>query len=339
MRELFRQLIHWKNRLIRLLTRWAKHTSLPGFFKIPIWDIMVFLIGELKKEDIVTRSESMAFSFFLSLFPAIIFMFTLIPYLPVEDIDSVIRTAIHEVMPDNAHAFLFETVDSITSIPRGGLLSLGFILALIFASSGLTTMIRGFEKSYSVSFKERSFIRKRGIALGLTLFVGLCFILSGVIVVAGNRILGLIFDEDADSWTTVFLFGSIKWLAILFLFYSVISVNYKFGPALKKRIALISPGTTMATVGTLLTSILFSYVIDSFGTTNRIYGPLGSLIIMLVWMQINCFILLAGYELNASIAINRDLRTAKILTEKKKKNAKIDPSAIKKRGPGRPSES
>ena len=339
MRELFRQLIHWKNKLIRLLIRWAKHTSLPGFYKIPIWDIMVFLVGELKKEDIVTRSESMAFSFFLSLFPAIIFMFTLIPYLPVEDIDSVIRTAIHEVMPDNAHAFLFETVDSITSIPRGGLLSLGFILALVFASSGLTTMIRGFEKSYSVSFKERSFMRKRGIALGLTLFVGLCFILSGVIVVAGNRILGLIFDEDADSWTTVFLFGSIKWLAILFLFYSVISVNYKFGPALKKRIALISPGTTMATVGTLLTSILFSYVIDSFGTTNRIYGPLGSLIIMLVWMQINCFILLAGYELNASIAINRDLRTAKILTEKKKKNAKIDPSAIKKKGPGRPSGS
>ena len=331
MRKLLKRLIYIKNRLIRFLTQWAKHTSLPGFFKIPIWDIMVFLIGELKKEDIVTRSESMAFSFFLSLFPAIIFMFTLIPYLPIDDIDGVIRTAIHEVMPDSAHAFLFETVDSITSIPRGGLLSLGFILALIFASSGLMTMIRGFEKSYKVSFKERSFLRKRGIALGLTLFVGLSVIVSGVIVVAGNRILSLIFDEDAESGATIFLFGSIKWLSILFLFYSVISVIYKFGPALRKRMALASPGTTMATIATLFTSILFSYIIDNFGTTNRIYGPLGSLIIMLIWIQINCFILLAGYELNASIAINRDLRTAKILTEKNKKAVKPIPPASKQK--------
>ena len=129
--------------------------SLPGFFGIPIWDVFIFLVNELKREDIVTRANSMAYSFFLSLFPSIIFMFTLLPYIPIHNLDEVIKSTIRQVMPVNAHAFLFETVESLTSIPHGGLLSVGFLLALFFASSGMLTMMRGFEKSHEVSFKAR----------------------------------------------------------------------------------------------------------------------------------------------------------------------------------------
>ncbi|MCB0665130.1 MAG: YihY/virulence factor BrkB family protein [Saprospiraceae bacterium] len=281
--------------------------SLPGFFGIPIWDVFIFLVNELKREDIVTRANSIAYSFFLSLFPTIIFMFTLLPYIPIHDLDEVIKSAIRQIMPVNAHAFLFETVESLTSIPRGGLLSVGFVLAVIFASSGMLTLMRGFEKSYDVSFKARTFFAKRGIAIGLTSFVGLSFLISGTIMVTGDKLLLLLFGSDEH----LFIVSVIKWLSLLVLFYSVISVIYRFGPPLKRKFGLLSPGTTLATVVSLITSAAFTYIIDNFGTQSRVYGSLGALIVILVWMQMNCFILLAGFELNASIAVNRDLRQRK----------------------------
>jgi membrane protein len=264
-------------------------------------------VGELKREDIGTRANSMAYSFFLSLFPSIIFMFTLLPYIPIQDFDEVIKSAIRQVMPVSAHAFLFETVESVTSIPHGGLLSLGFVLALFFASSGMLSLMRGFEKSYEVSFKARSFIKKRGIAIGLTLLVGLSFLVSGTLIVAGNKLISFLFGGARY----LLIVSLIKWFAVLLLFYSVISMIYRFGPPLKKKFGMMSPGTTLATLVSLLTSVTFTYVIDNFGTQSRIYGSLGALIVILLWMQMNSFILLAGFELNASIAVNRDLRQRK----------------------------
>jgi len=235
-------------------------------------------------------------------------MFTLLPYIPINDFEGVMKRSIRNVMPVNAHAFLFETIDNITSIPQGGLLSVGFILALFFASNGMLTMMHGFEKSHEVSFKERNFIKKRLIAIALTVFLGISFLLSGTLIVAGNKVISLIFGADNENQTIISL---VKWLAILFLYYSVISMIYRFGPPLRKKFGLLSPGSTMATILCIITSVVFSYFIDNFGTQSRIYGSLGALIVMLVWMQLNCFLLLAGFELNASIAVNRDLRQRK----------------------------
>lgn len=299
-------------KVLTILRKWMRTHSLPGFFGIPIWDVFVFLVNELKREDIVTRANSIAYSFFLSLFPTIIFMFTLLPYIPIENLDEVIKSAIRQIMPVNAHAFLFETVESLTSIPRGGLLSVGFLLAVIFASSGMLTLMRGFEKSYEVSFKARTFLVKRGIAIGLTSFVGLSFLISGTLMITGDKLLLLLFGSDEH----LLIVSVIKWLSLLVLFYSVISVIYRFGPPLKKKFGMMSPGTTLATVVSLITSAAFTYIIDNFGTQSRIYGSLGALIVILVWMQMNCFILLAGFELNASIAVNRDLRHRKKISSR-----------------------
>ncbi len=285
-----------------------KSHSLPGFFRIPLWDVFEFLAGELKREDIFTRANSMAYSFFLSLFPSIIFMFTLLPYIPVPNLEEVIKRSIQEIMPVNAHAFLFEAVENLTSIPRSGLLSLGFLLALFFASNGMLTMIRGFEKSYEVSFRERNFLRKRGVAISLTLFLGLALLVSGTLIVGGNRVLSFIFGTGHEL---SFFISLVKWSAILLLYYSVISVIYRFGPPLKRKFRLLSPGGSLATLFCIVTSVAFSYFIDNFGTQSKVYGSLGALIVILVWMQLNCFILLAGFELNASIAVNRDLRQRK----------------------------
>ncbi len=306
LRELINKFFALYQRVIGELKGWAKETSFPGFFNIPLWDVLIFLIEELKKEDILTRSSAMAYSFFVSLFPAIIFLFTLLPYIPVDDFELVLENTIRDVMPNSAHAFLLEAVDGIMSLPHGGLLSLGFILALFFASNGLATMMRGFEKSYSVSFKSRSFIRKRTIALLLTVFVGIMVLVSGAIIIAGNWLLGLVFDTEESEGAIYYLIGFIKWLSVFILYYGVIGVMYKFGPPLKRKFGLFSPGTTLATLFCLVTSVGFSWIMDNFGNQSQIYGSLGALIAMMIWLQLNCFILLAGFELNASIAVNRD---------------------------------
>ncbi len=210
-------------------------------------------------------------------------------------------------MPVNAHEFLFETVDQIRSIPHGGLLSIGFILALFYASNGMLSLMSGFEKSYEVTYKARSFFKKRAVALGLTVLVGSLFLVSAVMIIGGSKIISYLFSGTPDQFNQ-FIFQSLRWISIFFLFYSIIAVLYKFGPAVKRKFNLFSPGANLATLLCILTSVALSYFVDNFGSQSRIYGSLGALIVMLVWMQANSFILLIGYELNASIAVNRDLR-------------------------------
>ncbi len=294
--------------LLHQLSEWAKQRSLPGFAGIPIWDVLTFIVEELKRDDIVTRANSMAFSFFLALFPSIIFIFTLVPYLPIDNFEEVMRNSIQELMPVNAHELLFEMVENIRSIPRGGLLSVGFVLAIVFASNGMTSMMRGFEKSYEISYERRHFLKKRGIALWLTLLVGILFVVSAGLIIGGNMLLDLLLDHSGKNNLDFYALQLLRWTVIVFLFYSIISSIYRFGPPLKRKFGLFSPGTTLATFTSILTSIVFSMVIDRFGMQSRVYGSLGALIVMLIWIQINCFILLVGYELNASIAVNRDLQ-------------------------------
>ena len=124
-------------------------------------------------------------------------------------------------------------------------------LALFFASSGMLSLMRGFEKSHEVSFKERSFLQKRGIAIGLTIFVGLSFLVSGTLIVTGDKLISFLFGGQRY----LFVASLIKWFAILVLFYSVISMIYRFGPPLKRKFGMMSPGTTLATLVSLFTSV------------------------------------------------------------------------------------
>ena len=250
----------------------------------------------------------MAFSFFLALFPAIIFIFTLVPYIPYENFEDVLRNEIQQVMPENAHAFLFEIIDNLRSIEREGLLSLGFILAFFFASNGMIAMMKGFEKSYDVSFKARNFFRKRAIAVWLTTLLIVLLIVSVALIIWSNTVLNYVFDPTSFANLNYYVLQGLRWAIIIILFYSVIAAIYRFGPPLKRKFGFFSPGATLAALSSILTSIIFSYFVDNFGRWDIIYGPLGALIVMLVWMQINCFIILAGFELNASIAVNRDIK-------------------------------
>jgi membrane protein len=294
--------------LVRKTIYFAKRTSFAGFSGIPLYNVVLFILKELKRDDLFTRANSVAYSFFLALFPALIVVITFLPYVPIDDLVNNIKAYLDGFLPADAEDFIFGTLDDLTTIPRGGTLSIGAVLALFFSSNGMLELMNGFDKSYHITFKQRGFIRKRILALSLTLLLGFMIVIAGVLIVLGNTIIGYIVDWL--EWSEAEKVGIlvIKWTAVVVLIYTIISFIYKYGPALRKRSSFFSPGTTLASILTIVVSVGFSFFVNNFNTYNKIYGSISAIIVLMVWFQLLSTILLIGFELNASIAVQRDLR-------------------------------
>jgi len=286
------------------LLHWSKTHSLPGLRRIPVYSLLVFIIRELKSDTLTTRANSMAYSFFLAIFPAIIVLFTLLAYTPLyENFDEVLRESIHDVMPGNAGNLLFKTIQNITTIPRSGLLSVGFFLSMWFASNGMLSMMHGLEKDYPSTFKKRKGVEKRLIAIQLTVLVAFVLVASVVFVILGNQLLGLLFRFVKVDLFTRFAAFSFRWIVVLLLFYSTFSTIYRYGSSTLRKISFFNAGAMLATLLSILASWGFSFYVDNFANYNKVYGTIGALIVLMIWIQLNCLILLIGFELNAGIAI------------------------------------
>ena len=303
----------WKDRfiqspLVKWVINWSKKTTLPGFQGIPIYETIVFIIKELRRDGIVIRSNSMAFSFFLSLFPSILFLVTLLPYLPIKNFVKTLNDSIFSIFPNEAALFLVETINGLINVEREGVLGLSLVLALFFASNGMLAMMRGFNKEIEISYKSRNIFQKRGTAIALTLVIGFLLITSLGLLIAGGILLSKLLE-----WTHLSRFNYnalifLRWIFVIILIYMGTALIYHIGPALKNKLSIFSAGATLATILILVSSLGFTFFINNFARYNQVYGSISALIVVLLFLQINSFILLIGYELNASIAINRDLK-------------------------------
>ncbi|HND89962.1 MAG TPA: YihY/virulence factor BrkB family protein, partial [Saprospiraceae bacterium] len=282
--------------LLLRLVAWSKDHTLPGLGRVPIYKLLRFIDSEMKDDVLVTRANSMAFSFFISIFPAIIVLFTLLAYTPLYDtFDDVLQESIHEVMPGSAGQMLFRTVQDIATKPRSGLLSFGFVLSIWFASNGMLSMMRGLEKNYRSTFKRRTDLQKRLIAIQLTFLVALVMVGSVVFVIMGNTILRFVFQYISADLLTRWMLFLFRWVVVLLLFYSTFSTIYRYGSSTRRRISFFNPGALLATVMSIISSWGFSFYVDNFGNYNKVYGSIGTLIVLMVWLQLNCMILLLGF--------------------------------------------
>lgn len=300
--------------------RYLQENSLPGFHGVAIYDVIVFVINEVKRDDLFTRANSVAFNLFLSIFPSLLTLFTLTPFVlgllihwfpALADFNKVLYSEIKQIMPGQAGDTLFGFIQEITNSPRLGLLSFGFLLAIYFSSNGMMALMQAFEKSYVKTFRQRNFLKKRLIAAGLTLLVGLFLVASTVFVILGDAILSWMTDLIKWSNGTAILVSLLRWFIMLSLYYVVIGTIYRYGAATIKRFSYFSPGVTLATVLSLATSVAFSFYVDGFNrydTYTKFYGSIATIIIVMLWLQLNAFILIVGFELNAAIAVRRDLR-------------------------------
>lgn len=303
----FWKFVRSRKSIDRLLD-WAKKRSLPGFKGIPIYNIFKFVIIEATTDDISTRANSMAFSFFLALFPAIIFLFTLLPLLPFTDnYVELLRSYTEGVVPDYVETYIFDIIEGVTSIPRGGLFTLGFALSLFFSSNGIAAMLKGFEKNHQNVFIRRNYFQRQWRALKITLLLGVLFAVTVGLIVLGRIILQNLFSLGELGASSQFLLSAVRWILVIALIHAVVTLIYRYGAPIVKKFHYFSVGATVASFFIILVSLGFAYFVNNFASYNKIYGSIGALIVILVWIQISCTILLIGYEINASIFVNRSL--------------------------------
>ena len=250
---------------------------------------------------ITTRASSLAFNFFLAFFPSIIVFFTLIPYIPIEGLQETLMELLAVVLPPSTNEITFTTLDDIINNPRGGLLSLGFILALYFSTNGINSLIEAFNSSYHIR-EIRPLIQQRILSLGLTLLLSVMLIIAIGLIIFGTVVVNYLVENSiiTSSAADLIIYG--KWMVMLTMLFFGISILFHLGPALKSKWKLFTPGSIFATIFIIITSIGFNYYINNFSQYNKIYGSIGTLMIILLWMYFNSIILLTGFELNASIS-------------------------------------
>jgi len=290
----------------RFLEARSKKIILPGFRGKPLFDVVEFFFSQIKKVGLNDRARSIAFSFLTAIPAATIFICTVIPYLPVsQKLERQLLLLTQDITPNqNTFQLVSQFLKDFLEKPRAGLLSVGFVLALFYSSNAMMGIMRSFNRSLFQNTARRNALQTRWMALKLTSLVLFILIGSVIILVTQADLLRSLLRAlhvRNNNHSLRWLFRTIRWIVILPLFYMTIACIYKYGPAVRKRWSLWSPGTLLATFLTILTTMGFSYWVNRFGTYNKVYGSIGTVMILMLLVYFNSLVLLIGFELNVSI--------------------------------------
>lgn len=288
--------------LVRRFLRWSQHAVLPGFSGVSLYDTGRFFFRSMSNISLNERSAAVTYSFLTAFLPTLLFLFTLIPYLPLQNVQVTILTSLRYIIPNKA------TYDSISDIiidflnkEQRSLLSFSVFLTLFFSSNGMMGLIRYFDKDLKV-YRKRNGLQRRWAAIKLTL------VLMGV-VIAG--IVAIIIQTETVNALLLDIFGNVtlvrisSLLFLFFLIYCAISFIFIYGPSLTHRFRFISAGAVCSTVMCILSSAVFFYLVNNFLNYNKVYGSIGTLIAFFIWVNLNTRMIMLGYDLNVSILMGR----------------------------------
>ncbi len=293
--------------------------------KVPLWEVLRVFSSQISKDDINNKANAMAFSFMLSVFPGIIFLFTLIPYIPVDHLDLKILKFLSDVMPTKVYSEAKSTITDIISKPRGGLLSFGFILALFSAMNGTVAMMSAFNKCYK-TVEKRNFLTLRLTALYITFVLSFLLIFAIFVITIGEVVLHFYFDHLSFMGSLqLYFFLILRYIIIFATFFLGLSFIYFVAPSLHKKFDHLSLGAIVGTVLIVLVSLGFSIYLNKFASFNKVYGSIGTLIALMLWFYLISLTILIGFELNASID------TVRILMERDHKIIKKNSFRTKKK--------
>lgn len=289
---------------VKFVIRKSKNIILPGFNGIPLFDVVRFFLIQIQKTSLNERAASIAFNLILAIPPACIFIFTLIPYLPIKDLIEQLHELIRDVIPGKQnHQPIIDFLDDFLH-ERGDLLSFGFILALYFSSNAMIGIMRSFNKMNYIGFSQRHAVHDRWVAIKLTIYLFIIIILSTVALVLRGTVLNWLGITDPTIQAIIF---NVRWIVIVMLFFLCISFIYRHAPAVHKKWKFINPGSILATFMMLAFTMGFSYYVTNFGNYNKLYGSIGIILVLMLLIFFNSLVLLIGFELNVSISSLRKL--------------------------------
>ena len=288
---------------------WLKRIKFKRFDNLSLYKFLKIFTHNIEEDEILDRANGVSYNFILAIFPTIIFLFTLIPYISAyfPDITTAsIMEFLGELMPPSMYEVVSSTVIDILDNQRGGLLTFGFVFALYLATNGMMALMRSFNACYH-TVEKRSAIKMRLVAIGLTLMLATVLFLAVLLLVVGQVVINYVTEHisdfsqlDMDSYT-IYLLLFLRFFIIFIVFFFTISAIYYFGPAVHYNWSFFSIGSLLATLAGLGISYGFSYYVTNFGSYNKVYGSIGALIALMVWIQLLTTVLLYGYEINASL--------------------------------------
>ncbi len=275
---------------------------IPGFDGIPFSKVLGFYFKGLLQGSINLRASAVAFNFFIALFPSLLFFFTIIPYLPIPDFGTTLFALLEDILPTSTHEIVLGTANDIITRPRGGLLSFGFFLALFFSTTGINSLIDAFNQTYH-TIVTRSFFKQQLISVFLVLILSCLVIIGIALLISGDSLINYLVEvEWIKSGFKLLTIQILKWIVTIIIFFFAISFLYYLGPSKKQKFRFISAGATLSTLLIILLAIGFNYYIENFSQYNTLYGSIGTLIIIMLWIYFVAMVILIGFDLNASIS-------------------------------------
>ena len=311
-----------------------RRVRFPGT-KVPLLDVLTEFIKLFTKGRTIDRAAGVAFNFFVALFPLILFFFTMIPYIPIPHLDERLMQVLQDFIPMGTFDYVTGIINGIMNQPHEGLLSISIILCLVFGSSGIVAFFNGFRNVYAdyISDKDIGFkgwLIQRIFAILMLLIIGALLLISILLISLGGTVLKQLADNEviAAGKFVFFLFNLLRWVIAVFALCFGIAILYYFGnvrynehyrvelkhPNRKgkkyREFVIFSPGAILATILFVLGTVGFNIYISNFSRYNVLYGSIGTLIILLLWIWIVSILILTGNDLNSGIRRNADRLSA-----------------------------
>lgn len=259
------------------------------------------MFTKIAENDTTERAASVSYSLILAIFPTVIFFFTLIPYIPIHDLEDQVMGFLKELLPGDTFSTVNTTIRDIISRPRGGVLSLGFFLALYSATSGLVALMNAFNSSYETS-DRRGFFELRGVAILLTITLAIALVLAIIVLIIGGIVSDYLLKFGIlNNVIFINLLAIGRYLVVFAVFVGTVSVIYRFGPDVNMKWAFIMPGAVTASLLIVLTTLGFSYYVSNFGSYNKLYGSIGTLIALMIWINLISLLLIIGFDMNVAL--------------------------------------
>ncbi|WP_341221195.1 YihY/virulence factor BrkB family protein [Polaribacter atrinae] len=286
--------------IINLLVIFGKKIKIPGLEGMSLYDVIEMYIIGILKGALTTRAGGIAFSFFMAVFPFLLFILTLIPYIPIEGFQEGLFSFIKEILPPQTFDAVDVVLKDIINNQYGGLLSFGFLLSIFLMTNGVNAIFGGFEHSYHIT-DVRNVFRAYFISLGVSLLMSLFLIVTITTLILYQVALSKI---DETGWLDtgdldLFLLG--KNAVFLVMIFTIVSLLFRYGTKQGKETKFFSAGAILTTVVSLCTFYLFGIYVVKFAQYNQLYGSIGTLLILMLFVWLNAIILLLGFELNAAI--------------------------------------
>lgn len=285
--------------VLRNIVRPLKKIKLSWLEGISLYELLELYGLGIAESAFSYHASAIAFSFFMALFPFALFILNLIPYIPIEGFQEDFLLFVKDGVPPNTYDAIATIVNDILNNSHSGLLSTGFILSIFLMANGLNGILGGFESSKHVLIK-RGFLHQYLVALGMSLVLSVLLLVTVAIIVVFEVFIQMTMIQDVLSDQIPLIILS-RYVFVILMLLITVSILFKFGTKQDKDSAFISIGSVFTTMLVILDSYFFGIWVLRFSKYNELYGSIGTLLIMMFYIWINCAILLLGFELNASI--------------------------------------